>query len=237
MGGTCAKMQDEEETINNIFSQMTLTEIDSFQAYEEYLKCVKDGKFDYFQLPGYIASITGYNSYQELQNNFLENLRKDKDGIKKFGILIAYNSKGSPLDKIKILQKHFKQFYLGNNFEETTKSYIKDVIEINTDHCYETFSNKIGDENMKTLSKIWTRNRKTKLINFLHQNYDTTKFKYRKKSSKEDVLDEDLPQLDDSLYHVVIDEFIDLTYNQLTGEYIRDWLYQDFMKEHDDKCY
>jgi hypothetical protein len=236
MGGTCAKMQDEEETINNIFSQMTLAEIDIAVAYEEYLKCMKDGKLDYFIFPGYITSITGYNTYQELQSNFLENLRKDKNANMKIGCLVIYHSKGTPLDKIKILQKHFKTFYVGD-FEETTKAYIRDIIEINTDHCYETFSKKIGDENMKTLSKIWTENRKKKLMKFIHQNYESTKFKYQKRGSKEDILDIDLPPINHSTQQLVVEEFIDLTYMQLTGEYIREWLYGDFMKEHDYKCY
>jgi hypothetical protein len=236
MGGTCAKMQDEEETINNIFSQMTLAEIDSSVAYEEFVKCIKDGKLDFFLFPSYISSITGYNNYQELQNNFLENLRKDNNAIRKIGSLVIYHSKGSPLDKVKILRKHFKTFYQGE-LEDMTKIYISDIIELNTDHCYETFSKKIGDENMKTLSKIWTAKRKSKLINFIHQNYESTKFKYLKRGSKDDILDVDLPPLNEITNLTVIDEFIDLTYMQLTGEYIREWLYQDFMKEHDYKCY
>ena len=89
---------------------------------------------------------------------------------------------------------------------------------------------------MKTLNQVWCEKRKEKLLFFIYQNYESVKYKYQRRASKEEAFDEELPQITNETINIIVDEFIELTFMQLRGEFIRDWLYEDYMRESNRTC-
>lgn len=278
MGVTCAcqKIESEEETISRIFSKMSLKEIETKSAYNEFLKCItKDnGCLDYFVFKNYIQKITGENSYRHAQCEYFENLRKkDKSqvNIKRIGSIIIFMSKGTKHSKVETLCEHYKTFYEDLN-ELTVKSFINDLVEINTEECVNSFKEYLGYDGVKNIIKVYINKRKKNLRNLIYLNYEGVRLKYhniRKNISiknfnidTEDKLntsidmdnnrsnqlpssnekyhksqnelirtysfkDENFETNDDKL----LKEFIELSFDQMTGEYIRNWMYDDFLKE------
>ena len=136
--------------------------------------------------------------------------------------------------------------------------FVSDVIECNTQHCLTTCREFMQYDGFKNVSNIWNIKRKRKLVCNILQNIENIEMKFLKnkeelekyqyssgdafKSYKSMNMTEDSdcenenrevkPLYVNAIYDIIItNEFIELTYPQLNGEYIRNYLYDEYMKE------
>jgi hypothetical protein len=247
MGATCQKLSSEDETITNIFNSLLLKDIPVNQSYEEFQQCMCNDDLDFFKYFNYTNKIIGNNLYQDLQKVFFENLWKEKDRrSQKIGILVVALSKSSDSEKIDYILKHLDCYYLvgkdvnkGKAIEIGVKNMLADMIYMHSTLCYNTFRTHVGNDNMKNYVQIWNDKRKEKLMFTIYQNYESVRYKYhRKKMSDGDVRSrnssdsnnvQEREQVD--YESLVLREFLELIETQLDGDFIREWLHEDFMKE------
>jgi hypothetical protein len=136
--------------------------------------------------------------------------------------------------------------------------FVSDVIDCNTDHCLTTCREFMQYDGFKNVSNIWNLKRKRKLLNNILQNIENIEMKflrnreelekyqyasgdalksYRSKNMSDDSEDESeckevKPLFVNAIYDIIIiNEFIELTYPQLNGEFIRNFLYDEYMKD------
>lgn len=292
--GACHRAESEEEIIVRILTSLTLSEIETKSAYSEFLKCMnmKDKFLDYFMFQSYLSHILGESRFKASQSLFFDNLRKIDDkqlNVKLIGAIVIYLSKGSDEEKIKTLVSHYNRFYRNLN-EETVKSFVTDMIEVNTDNCLKAFRDNLGPESVKNLTEVWNKDRKKKLCSHILLNYESVVKKNvpRKRnessmsygsevtrnstnvminspsslksqklnrsfdleeiiickkslffsSSKTCNKDSDsdvpvkigtMPDIDND--HDLTKKFLELSFTQLNGDYVRSWLYDNFLKE------
>jgi hypothetical protein len=144
--------------------------------------------------------------------------------------------------------------------------FVSDVIECNTQHCLTTCREFMQYDGFKNVSNIWNIKRKRKLLINILQNLENIEMKFIKNREELDkhqyssgdafksyksmnMSDESegdsenreiKPLYVNAIYDIIIiNEFIELTYPQLNGEYIRNYLYDEYMKERsfDKICY
>lgn len=251
MGITCAcqKIESEEEIIGKILNNMVLSEIDTLSAYEEFMKCVNDvQQIDYFKFFNYMKKLTGEHHYKHVQYAFFDNLRKKEiNNTKRIGLMIIFMSKGSNSIKISTIIKHFEQFYDKRTemLEFSIQELINDIIDANTENCIAAFRGILSSEQIRSLGDYWKKSRRRKLMYHILVNFDSVKNKYltneyyiSKNSAEMDQTGEvekekDLPRKShfSEQNTQIIKEFIELSFSHLKGEYIRGWLYEDFLKD------
>lgn len=136
--------------------------------------------------------------------------------------------------------------------------FVSDVIECNTQHCLTTCREFMQYDGFKNVSNIWNIKRKRKLLCNILQNIENIEMKFLKnkeelekyqyssgdafksyksmnmteESEDENENREVKPLYVNAIYDIIItNEFIELTYPQLNGEYIRNYVYDEYMKE------
>jgi hypothetical protein len=246
MGVTCQKFLSEEESITSIFSNLLLKDIPVEQCYEEFQQCIIKDELDFFKYTTFVSKIIGSNSYQDLQKIYFENLWKEKENrIHKLGTLIILIAKGSDSEKVELLLRHFNTFYFTNRninkskaMENAVKSFLHDFIYINTTLCYSSFRIHIGSDNMKHYADIWNEKRKDKLMYTMYQNYESVRHKYHRKKLSDEYVSGNLrtsasinTEEATNNDNIVLKEFLDLVDTQLDGDFIREWLHEDYMRE------
>lgn len=182
----CQKIESEHEVIMRILSKMSLCDIETKSVYEEFIKCLnrEDGYLDYFLYKTFLYKIVGDNNYRNVQLKFFENLWKIEGkgkNSKVIGIMIVLLSKGLATTKVETLFQHYSTFYLIYD-EKTVKEFIYDVIDANTDHCINTFRDNFGQEISEQMKRIYTKERKKKLMKEIYSNYECVYVKYYHKS-------------------------------------------------------
>jgi hypothetical protein len=244
MGVICQKLQSEEEIITRIFDSLLLKEIPVQQSYDEFQVCVVKDELDFFKYFNFVDKVIGSSSYKELQKLFFENLWKESENkLQKIGTLIIILSKGLDKEKLEFLVKHFENCYFTKNdnlkskgVEIAIKIFLEDLIYINTSLCYLTFNGHVGNENMKNHPYIWNEKRKEKLLYSIYQNFESVKHKYQKRKTNE-LNNLNTRGSSDSIGldydSITLKEFFELIETQLDGDFIREWLQDDYMKE---KC-
>lgn len=251
---------------------MSLNDIETKSAYEEFFKClnIEERILDYFKYKTFLTKIVGDNNYKSVQLKFFENLWKnDREGknAKIIGTMIILLSKGLATTKVEILFKHFTNFYLIYD-EKTVKEFIYDIIDANTDQCINSFRENFGHEISEQMGRIYTKERKKKLMKEIYLNYECVFIKCHHNSPENirnqklnssfdygnmemNFIDSELlpkernflPQLQDKKLLAVkkisgnsqriIREFMQLSFNQLSGNYIRSWLEEEYYKDRD----
>jgi hypothetical protein len=243
MGVTCQRFLNEEESITAIFSSLPLREIPVQRSYEEFQLCMENGALDFFKYFSYVDKIVGNNSNQELHKFFFENLWKEEvNRVQMIGTLIILLSKGSDGEKIGILVKHFHSYYFSkksnksNAMENSLKSFLWDFIYTHTYLCYLSFNSHLGNDNMKSYTYIWSENRREKLMYAIYQNYESVKLKYNKRQQSEDYSSLSSKSSEESISstdydNIILKEFFKLVDTQLDGDFVREWLHDDYMRE------
>jgi hypothetical protein len=256
----CQRVENEEEIIYALLNNLNLNEIEVKSSYNQFLKCYnrEECYLDYFIYKDYILDIVGKNIYKSEQISFFESVGKlDRNNlnVKLIGIIIIYLSKGTSYEKIDCLFKHYNIFYCLSD-ERTVREFIRDVINSHTD----TLLIFRGITNRKVFHNIWKKDRKKLLINEIYQNYDFIKKKYSEWRTKLSITDSFKPTNYDTIEYekynnthcefynklrfkfidekfnlskeeLMIREFLELSYTQMSGEYIRTWLYEESLKE------
>lgn len=259
----CQRVEVDDEIIYNMLNNLNLNDIEVKSSYNHFLKCYnrEECYLDYFMYKNYINDIVGNSIYKIDQISYFENLGKlDRKNlnVKLIGIIIILLSKGSSYEKIDCLFKHYYIFYCLSD-ERTVREFLRDVINVHTD----TLLIYRGSTNRKIFHTIWKKDRKKLLINEIYQNFIFVKKKYSEwrtklsqtdnfKPHKEDVIDVErynnthceffnklrFKFIDDKFSlnkeELIIREFLELSFTQLSGEYVRTWLYEESMKERSD---
>ena len=224
----CQNVENGEEIIHTIMSTMNLKEIPCKRAYEEYKKCVtKENnskiKVDRNLYSNYVNAVIGHNAYREVQAIFFEHLQKDNHMI--IAAIIILFSQGNKEEKGKMLTEIYNEFYSGDS-----KKMILDIITINTSYCVELFKENLGKESYNMLKDIYNEKSKEKLAELILDNYTGVEKKYFSKSMGS-VDNKAMKEKDDNMLR----EFFNLSLEQLDGEYIRNWLNEEYLKSNFDK--
>jgi hypothetical protein len=233
MGTTCQKLSSEDETITEIFANLLLRYIPVNQSYAEFQQCMVNDELDYFKYFNYTNKIIGTNSYKDIQKAFFENLWKEIHKVQKIGLLVVLLSKSSENDKVDYILKHFDYYLKETNMskERAVKLLINDTIYMSTTLSYSTFSCHVGNDNMKNYNQIWNDKRKEKLMYTIYQNYESVKYKYHQRKIVKDVNSFSSRGTSIDFEALILREFFELIETQLDGDFIREWLHDDFMKE------
>jgi hypothetical protein len=260
----CQRVENEDEVIYSLLNNLNLNEIEVKSAYNHFLKCYNRDEcyLDYFLYKNYIQDIVGNSMYKHEQVSYFESLGKlDRKNlnVKLIGMIIIFLSKGSSYEKIDSLFKHYYIFYCLSD-ERTVKEFLRDVINSHTD----TLLIFRGITNRKVFHNIWKKDRKKSLINEIYQNYVFIKNKYAEWRTKLSMTDSFKPTNKENIEicekynnthcefynkirfkfidekfslskeELMVREFLELSFTQLNGEYVRTWLYEESIKDKGD---
>lgn len=230
----CEHVEAEEETLSRIMNSSKIAQMETSLVYQEFLKCLKDdGQIDKEKYSKLIELISAESSYKNFFLNYLNKFTKNnlpspkRTGAAKVGIILIYLSKGG--NKIEHLIKHFKKFYYEsensitsemNKFDENIHDYIQDIIDLNTTDIIDGISFCLTYESESELWGIWTDKRKQIFL------LSILKILFEVKKKHEDT-HEDIK----SVVEKIQKDFLELTFCQLKGEYIRNFLYEEYLKE------
>ena len=220
----CQKIECEQETIDNILSSMNINEIPCKTAYEEYMKCINSQTKLTVEENKYINftnALIGHKTYSEAQKEFFKYLPDYKSKI--IGPICILLAQGSKEEKSKLLCEHYNKYY-----SPEIKEYISDICKVQSQYCIDLFKNNLGKDAEDIFTEAYTNQRIMKLTDFILKNYFQVKTKYlNKNNGKTDSGDND---------KLISSEFFDLSIGQLDGEYIRNWLYDEYLRDKEFNC-
>lgn len=224
----CQNVENGDEIIHTIMSTMNIREVPCKRAYEEYKKCISKGEnnkilVNKIAYSNYINALIGHNTYREVQTIFFEHLQNDNHMI--IAAIIVLFSQGNKEEKGKLLTEIYNEFYIGDS-----KKMIMDIITINTSYCVELFKDNLGKDSYNMLTDIYNERSKDKLADLILVNYNGVEKKYFSKSMGS-VDNKSLKEKDDKM----LTEFFNLSLEQLDGEYIRNWLSEEYLKTNIEK--
>ena len=219
MGNTlkCQKIETEEEIIHQNLTSMNINELPCESVYSEYKKTflnysdltINKNKYDVFS-----SALIGHKNYTDIQKDFFLNLPDYNITI--LGPILVLLSLGNKTEKSNILTEYYMKYYL----PEIT-DFISDIIKVFTIYCIELFHDKLDRDNADKLIEVYNSVRIKRLSEFILNNYYQVKTKYMNQSIK-----------DEKIVH----EFFELSLEQLNGDYMRNWLYDDYLKNKEFNC-
>lgn len=218
----CHIGESEEEIIERIFSSIPFNDIQVQKVYSQYKDCLiineegKEIELDYFKYSTMINKIINKenNKCKLIHLDYFDMLRKIDQSILCIGAILIYISKGTKEEKISLLNDHYAN-YSGDYTKEGILSFIKKIIKANTDICVNASDN--GKESSKKMKEVYDDYRKTKLANYIMLNYDLLISK--KNQGKE------------TLNKTLTNELFELIFPLLKGEFIRNWLSEEYEKD------
>lgn len=220
----CQKLGTDEEIINKILTTTEITNIPVEKVYGDFLKCIiepKSHSVDPVKFDIFIKDLIGKKEYSEVQYDFLFNISEYTSKIT--GAILILLSKGENHIKGNYLLKHYDNLY-----NPDMKNFLYDVIKINSRYCLDLFSKNLDKENYKTLNDVYSEKRMRKLSKNIMGTYEQVKKKYNGVLSK---------SMDNIVKNTNINkEFFNLSQGLLDGQYIRSWLYDDYLKDEEYKC-
>lgn len=207
-----------------------------------------------------IGEDNAYKQVQYAFFDNLRKREANLNNVKRIGLMLIFLAKGSLFAKITTLTKHFISYYdtSSEKLDSSVQELIVDLIDCNTENCLNSFKKVLDTDSYTNLNEIWSKNRRKKLMYKILVNYDCVK--NRKLLGCNDKLnetegsfnivpkinnkeDEQIVQLETSSRETVINkkineddlklikEFFELSFNQLKGENIRSWLYEEYIKD------
>lgn len=234
----CQLVENDEELINNILKSFNLTEIDCTTAYKKYLTCLNSSSLrlnneDYVR---FVNAILGNSKYKEYQERYLISLREEFKDETIVGTMVVILSKGNKETKIGLLIDHYHL----NSRQVDLKHFIKDIIKVNSIHCLNSFKDCIDKGNYHLFNNVYSEQRLDYLCRWIMNNYNEINTKYNSKNKESSNIEEtnsiinnisSLNKIKSNDDNQVLKEFFESIYDQLDGEFIRNWLYEDFLKE------
>ena len=219
MGNTlkCQKIETEEEIIHQNLTSMNINELPCETVYLEYKKTLlnpSDLTIDNNKYNQFTNALIGHKNYTEIQKDFFLNL--PEYNVKILGPILVLLSLGNKTEKSNILTEYYIRYYLPE-----IADFVSDIIKVFTIYCIELFHDKLDKENADKLIEVYNTVRIKRLCDFILNNYYQVKTKYMNKNIK-----------DEKIVH----EFFELSLEQLNGDYMRNWLYDDYLKNKEFNC-
>ena len=212
----CIKGETEEELISRIIQSMRINEINVYTAYEDFINCIVDHKLDENSYKLFILKMIGNDRYQNAQKDFFNNIyiyyKKDDKNIKVIGSLICFLAKGSITEKVEVLFNHLKLFY--NDLVSGVNDLIVEMVQVNTKLFEVTLKTYIGQEGVRNLKELWNDERIENLTNSYYS--DLQSYINRKVADN---------------YDELLKKYLEIKFNDLQGETIRNTIYEHYMKE------
>lgn len=231
----CLGIECEEEIIQRVLSSLPLNELPVKEAYDKYTQCInnENSTLDYFKYNDYLLVVIGETKFKQAQYDFFQNLRRSEDSIGMIGSEIIFLSKGEEEEKITKLTEHYRKYYKSMH-REVIQNFIQSIIEVNTDTCIYSFNSSFGIESSKRMREIYSSVRQKKFNKVIMANYDSLYEKiYKTSTPSPDQLCFLTADQGDNMDKLVrfVKELMELTYSHLRGEFIRNWLYDEFVKD------
>lgn len=225
----CQNVENGEEIIHKILSTMNIKEIHCSRAYLEFNKCIDvtnkggDLQINKSLYTNYINALIGHNSYRDLQFKFFDSLQiKDRKII---GVIVVLLSEGSKNEKSKLLTEIYNKYY------DNLKSMINTIIDVFSRYCVTLFRETLGKDSIKMLEEVYCEDRIQKLGEKIVGNFNGVQKKYFSKSVGSDNGFSKINELNELMNN----EFFELSLDQLNGEYMRNWLYEEYLRDNQNK--
>lgn len=220
----CHMGESQEEIIERVFTMIPFSEVDVNDIYREFISCItpsvvkQEEELDYFKYTTMINRIINKesNNCKLVHLDYFDNLRKIDNAILIIGTILIYISKGVKDEKIEILTKHYIK-YNGGIKKESFKLFIMNLIDANTTFCINAYEN--SNEGNKQLSEVYSEKRKKKLCEYIMMNSNLVEKKYDENSKVE------------NKEKKMIKEILELNFCLLKGEFIRNWINEEYEKE------
>lgn len=212
----CIKGETEEEIISRIIQSMRINEININTVYEDFSNCVSGNEIVDNSFKLFILKMTGNDRYQNAQKDFFTNIflhyKKDHRNVKVIGSFICFLGKGSVSEKVDALFKHLKKYY--SDLDLAINELVYDMIYVNTRLIELTLRGYIGPDGESNLRDLWKDSRINNLTNYFRNDFSA--YKQEKKRDQNDDL---------------IKKYIEIKFEELQGENIRNVMYEQYMKE------
>ena len=225
----CQNVENGEEIIHKILSTMNIKEIPCTRAYDEFNKCIDyNNKEDNIQInkslyTNYINALIGHNSYRDLQFKFFDSLQIREPKI--IGVIVVLLSQGSKNEKSKLLTEIYNRYY------DNLKLVLNTVIDVFSSYCVTLFMEPLGKDSVSMLGEVYSEDRIQKLAEKIIGNFNGVQTKYFSKSVGNN---NDYSKIK-KINELMLSEFFELSLDQLNGEYMRNWLYEEYLKDNQNK--
>ena len=216
----CKRTDLDEEIITHIFNNTLISNTDIKTVYNDFLQCLKieddQEKINKSDFDNFMLNVVNPIKMKEAQSEYFYTLIElnslGTDGIKRIGLMLIFTADGSFSDKINILENHLNTYY--GSSEKNLKEFINDLIELQTDCCLVAFKKHMESSWESSMSAIWKKHRKQKLIIKIMHIYNEAQSSHKEESNL-----------------TLMNRFLSRIYNNLSGENIRAYLYEEYMLE------
>jgi hypothetical protein len=212
----CIKGETEEEIISRIIQSMRINEISINTVYEDFSNCISNNELVEESLRLFILKMIGNDRYQNAQKDFFTHIylhyKKDNRNVRVIGSFICFLGKGSVSEKVDVLYKHLKKYY--TDLEQAVNEIIYDIIYVNTKIFELTLRGYIGPEGESNLNELWKEGRILNLSNYFRNDFQSYK-QEKVNENKDDV----------------VKKYLEIKFEELQGENIRNVMYEQFMKD------
>ena len=164
------------------------------------------------------------NKCKAIHQLYFDNLRKMENNVAIIGTMFIYLSKGVKEEKIELLTNLYTQCF-NSIHKEVFNAYVKGIINANTSVGVYSFGSALGNEGVKKMNDIFSEKRRRNLNDYIMNNYGSVYYKYYKKD------DVNVEYGVDGNNAKIVKEFFELVYSMLEGEYIRNWLSEEYEKD------
>ena len=164
------------------------------------------------------------NKCKAIHQLYFDNLRKMENSVAIIGTMFIYLSKGVKEEKIELLTNLYNQCF-STIHREVFNAYVKGIINANTSVGVYSFGSALGNEGVKKMNEIFAEKRRRNLNDYIMNNYGSVYNKYYKNE------DGNVEQGVDGNNGKIVKEFFELVYSMLEGEYMRNWLSEEYEKD------
>ena len=247
-GLKCQLGESEEEIIERIFHSLPFKDIDANKLINDLNKRIIESErlsayttrvqvkhipkismsFDMEEIQKYLKDQieSSNNPYKDIQLKYFNNIIKMDNSVLILTTILICICKGEKDQKVKILSDLYDKSNLLID-KDLFKFYLKDIIDANSTILVSSFNELFGKDSNR-LDDEYNDFRKKKLCEFILSNY-TIAFNNVFKDNKFEMTDSIV--IGDEMNKLFIAELFDLILPSLKGDFIRNWLAEEYEKD------
>lgn len=233
----CRDTEIGDEMIDNMMKEIPLKDVPVSESYERFISCLKEEKneydlesfyLDYPKLCEFLFPIVSgdSNKHKMEQMEFFDNVRKIDQGNEVLGFLIILLSNGGKLSQIKYWCLLYEKFHKHLERSPLWK-IIHGLVQSLSELALVSFGISLPSKENNKLSQVYSISRQKELTDYIMINYDSL---YEKKFGNRTPVPEEIKMSKNDNKNF-LNRFFELIYSNLNGNYIRNWLSDEYLKE------
>lgn len=236
MGGDyhCRDTEIGDEMLEEIINEIPIKDTPVSESFEQYKSCInqettgsgdKRVDLDYAKLCGLLFP-REKSKYRAQQMEYFDNVWRSDEGTQVLGELIILLSKGGKISHIKYSCELYELFYQNldkNNLWKLVRGVVQSMSEL----ALISFGTGLPTKENKKMSQMYSISRQKALTDYIMSNYDSLFEKeFKGKTPQPGELKMKNKNIKD-----LLKRFYELIYSNLNGNYIRNWLSEEYLKE------